>query len=170
MVYTISPALLREIEIDELYYFTDLLNIFAQRSSPYKVAMDKKKVALRDYAEIINHNTPLIKHWLECMSFMPSPFERIETDIEHIKCEEQRYLTLCKVTISQKKLIVYSKQNIQKYKCENNLVNFEDIPISILDKDDAVNEFTIKNNTTNNTFINSQIAQGQSKIKDSKNK
>lgn len=169
MVYTITPVLLKKIEKDELYYFTDLLNLFAQRSSPYKVAMDTKKIALKDYCEIKNHNTHLIKHWIECMSFMPSPFEKIEVNIENIECEEERYLKLCKETINQKKMIVYSKQNIEKHKCEHNIVCFEEITITILDKDDAVKEFEVKDSTTNNTFINSQVAQGQSEIKDSNN-
>jgi hypothetical protein len=168
MVYTISPDIIRSIEKDEMYYFTDLLYVIAQRKSPFKIAIDNKSIVIEDYKSIDNHNRHLIKSWLDLMSFKPSPFEKVNIELKGINCEETRYLTLCKNTVSQQKIIFYSKQNINRYKCVLDIIDFEETEIKVLDKDDAIQEFS--NSEKGNIHIEkSQIALDGSQIIKSKN-
>lgn len=167
-VYTISPNLLRNIEKDEGIYFSDILFVFTQRTNPYKVSRDKKGDIISCY-ESIEENAFIIKTWLDLMSFKPSPFETIDIDLENIGCEETKFLKLCKATNGQNKLILYSNQDIKKFRLDNGLIIFEDIAISILDRDLARNELNeiIK---SGDTYINSQVAKNNSNISDSNNK
>ncbi len=68
-----------------------------------------------------------------------------------------------------KKIIVYSPQNITKHKCEKNIIQFENTAISVLDRDEARNELFVapKNG---DTYINSQVAKNNSQISKSQNK
>jgi len=66
-------------------------------------------------------------------------------------------------------MIIYSLQNIKKYKCNNNSILFEDCIISLLDKENARYDVnTILNR--GDIIINSQVAKDNSQISDSENK
>ena len=103
------------------------------------------------------------------MSFKPSPFEQITVDLSHIDCEETKFLKICKETKNQNKLIVYTQQNLNKHKCENSFVLFEETAIQILDRDEARNELLILPKS-GDTYINSQVAKNHSQIIESQNK
>jgi hypothetical protein len=166
-VYTISPDLLRNIEKDELVYFTDILFIFTLRSNPYKVSKDRNGDVIDSY-EAIKENGETIKTWLDMMSFKPSPFEIIDVDLSNISCEETKFMKICKETKNQNKMILYSQQNLINHECNNSLVFFEKTVITILDRDEAKLELSTIINQ-GDTYINSQVAKGSSKISKSKN-
>jgi len=167
-VYTISSDLLKSIESGEGVYLTDILFVFTNRSNPYKVAKDKGGHIIDLYQKVQN-NGDIIKTWLDLMSFKPSPFETIDVDLKGIESEEIVFLKLCKETKSQNKLIVYTIQNINAHVCENCIVYFEGTSIHILDRDLARGEL-VDADRGGDTYINSQVTQGNSQINKSENK
>ena len=167
-IYTITPDLLRNIEKDESFYMTDILFVFTNRSNTYKVSKDNNGEVINCYESITN-NGEIIKTWLDLMSFKPSPFETIDVDLGGIQCEETKFLKICKETQNYNKLILYSSQNIRNYICNNNIVQFENKAIQILDRDQARQELAPMQKI-GDTYINSQVAQNGSQINDSVNK
>jgi hypothetical protein len=167
-VYTISPDLLRNIEKEEGVYFTDILFVFTNRANPNRVAKDKNGDVINSYLAIEN-NSDIIKTWLDLMSFKPSPFEPIDVDISQIDCEERKFLKVCKETNGQNNFILYSPQNLKRFKCVNNIVLFEETAIRVLDRDEAKTEF-LPISSTGDTYINSQVAKQNSQIVKSDNK
>lgn len=167
-VYTVSPDLLKNIDKEDGIYFTDILFVFTQRGNPFKVAKDKNGNVIECYKRI-SINGDIIKTWLDLMTFRPSPFETINVDLSAIQCEETKFFKVCKETKGQNKLILYSIQNLQKYSCRDSIVMFEDVGIQILDRDIARNELLVASKG-GDTYINSQVAQGNSQISKSQNK
>ncbi|HZY36729.1 MAG TPA: hypothetical protein VFE53_08785 [Mucilaginibacter sp.] len=166
-VYTISPDLLRNIEKEEGVYFTDILFVFTQRNNHFKVSRDKKGHVIDAYLKIVP-NADIIKTWLDLMSFKPSTFEHIDVSFKDIDCEETKFFKLCKETKDQNKIIYYSAQNIKKYNCTDHLVYFEETAITVLDRDLAKQELN-QSNKNGDTYINSQVAKGNSNINKSTN-
>jgi len=144
------------------------LFVFTQRTNSFKVSKDTKGDIINSYLAI-EKNGDTIKTWLDLMSFKPSPFEQITVDLSHIDCEETKFLKICKETKNQNKLIVYTQQNLNKHKCENSFVLFEETAIQILDRDEARNELLILPKS-GDTYINSQVAKNHSQIIESQNK
>ena len=142
--------------------------VFTQRTNSFKVSKDTKGDIINSYLAI-EKNGDTIKTWLDLMSFKPSPFEQITVDLSHIDCEETKFLKICKETKNQNKLIVYTQQNLNKHKCENSFVLFEETAIQILDRDEARNELLILPKS-GDTYINSQVAKNHSQIIESQNK
>jgi len=167
-VYTVSPDLLRNIEKDEGVYFTDILFVFAQRANTFKVSKDRNGDVIRTY-ESIEENGEVIKTWLDLMSFKPSPFESIDVDLTGILCEETKFMKMCKETRSQSHLILYTRQNLTKHVCVDNVVVFEDTAIRVLDRDEARLALT-PTTISGDTYINSQVAKDNSEIKGSQNR
>lgn len=167
-VFTISPDLLENIQEDEKIYLTDILFVFTQRGVLHKVAKDKNGEILDIYRSIDN-NADIIKQWLELMSYTPSKFENINTDLNQIKCIESKFIELCYSTKNIKQIIVYSLQNIKKFECANNTVNYKNDNITVFDRDGATNILTSKSTIISNNYINSQVAQNGSSINDSNN-
>jgi hypothetical protein len=168
-VYTISPDLLRNIEKDEGIYLSDILFVFTTRGNDYKVSKDRNGDVINSY-KAIGNNGDIIKVWLDLMSFKPSPFYDVDVDLSQIACEETRFMKVCKEVKVQNKLIMYSHQNLKKYECPNNKVNFENKIITVLDKDEAKNELTNTTLIGGDTIINSQVVKDGSIMMDSKNK
>lgn len=165
-IFTVSPDLLENIEEDEKIYLREILFVFTNSGTQYKVAKDKKSEILDIYKSIQN-NADFIKVWLELMSFQPARFEKIDVDLSSIDCSETKFLELCHATNNNKDLIVYSKQNLKKHICNNSLVEYKGNQIKILDKDDA--NLILNNKQQSNTFIQSQVAMNGSQIIDSNN-
>jgi hypothetical protein len=165
-VYTVSPDLLRNIEKEEGIYFTDILFTFTQRTNPYKITRDKKGDVIKSYLSI-EKNGEIIKTWLDLMSFNPSPFESIDVDLSDFECEESKFFKLCKETKNQNKLILYTQQNLLKFKCVNSFVNFEGVDLHILDRDEARKE--LNSSINGDTYINSIVAKNNSSVSNSKN-
>lgn len=166
-VYTITPDLLRSIGEEDGIYLTDILFVFTSRNNPFKVAIDNNGVII-DYYKSVENNAETIAFWLNLMSFKPSPFELINVDLSNIDCEETKFMKVCKETLNQRKLVLYTYQNLVNFKCENGTVIFEDTVINILDRDIARNELT-PTITMGDTIINSQVAKDNSNINKSKN-
>lgn len=166
-IFTISPDFLRDIASEEKTYFTDVLFVFTQRGNSFKVTKDKNGEVLSIYRSI-EHNADIIKTWLELMSYTPSRFEKIDVDVSLIDCLETKFIKICKETKNEKKLIVYSKQNIKKFEAVDDTIEFENVKISVYDRDEAQVELnrTVK---TGDVIINSQVAKGGSSIEGSKN-
>lgn len=168
MIYTISPDLLRNIEPGNGIYFSDILFVFSIRGNPYKITKDKHGEILNCY-KTIKENSEIIKCWLDLMSYLPSPFETIDVDIRGIECEETKFLKICKETNGEKKLVLYSLQNVKKYPITQNRLVFEEVAIDLLDRDAILIELKPKDKN-GDTYVNSQVAKNGSNITDSKNK
>lgn len=167
MVYTLSPDFLQNLEEEDGIYLSDVLFQFTNRHNPLKITKDNKGLIFDDYSKIAIEN-PHIKTWLDIMSFTPAPFVKINVDLSGFDCTESKYLKLCKETNGQKKMIIYSLQNIEKFNCENNSIIYEDCPIDLLDKDNARYELNSILNR-GDIIINSQVAKNNAEIKDSEN-
>ena len=167
-IFTISPDLLNGIEEDEQVYFTDILFIFTQKNSKYKVAKDRNGEILDRYRGI-EKNADTIKVWLEFMSFKPSKFEKVNIELSDIACEETKFFHLCANTKNSKEIIMYSKQNIKKFECHNDIVNYNNISVKVFDRDEAKSLF-FESITIQNNYNNSQVANNVSTITDSNNK
>jgi hypothetical protein len=167
-VFTITPDFFRNIQEDERNYFSNILFVFTNKTNEFKVSKDINGEILNIYKDI-KENGEVIKTWLDLMSFTPSSFEKINVDISNIDCYDTKFLKLCKETRGFNNLIVYSLQNITKFKCEENKINFEETLISIYDRDTASIELN-KNKSEIIKIKKSQVALGGSTIKKSKNK
>ena len=169
MVCTISSDLLENIEKDELVYFSDLLMVFTNKSNSHKVAKDKNNLIFEKY-ENIEKNLEYIKLWLELMSFTPSSFEKIDVNLEGINCNEHFFVELCKNTIGERKMIVYSLQSIKKFELNSNTLEKDGIEIEVLDRDTAKELLSSKTIINGDIITNSQVAKQGSKIIKSENK
>jgi|688.fasta_scaffold152460_2 hypothetical protein len=167
-IYTITPDFFKNIQEDERNYFSNILFVFTNKTNNYKVSKDVNGEILNIYRDI-EENGEVIKTWLDLMSFTPSSFEKINIDISSIDCYDTKFIKLCKETIGYNNLIVYSIQNISKFKCEEKKINFEETTINIFDRDDASIELNQNQNEIIN-IIKSQVALGGSTIKKSRNK
>lgn len=168
MVCTISSDLLENIEKNELIYFSDLLMVFTNKSNNHKVARDKNNLVFVKY-ENIKENLEYVKLWLELMSFTPSSFEKIDVDLEGIECNESFFVELCKNTNGERRMIVYSLQNIKKFELNSNILEKDGVEIEILDRDSA-KELVSKKLVVNGDIItNSQVAKEGSRIIKSEN-
>ena len=167
-VFTITPDFFRNIQEDERNYFSNILFVFTNKTNEFKVSKDINGEILNIYKDI-KENGEVIKTWLDLMSFTPSSFEKINVDISKIDCYDTKFLKLCKETRGFNNLIVYSLQNITKFKCEENKIKFEETLISIYDRDTASIELN-KNKSEIIKIKKSQVALGGSTIKKSKNK
>lgn len=166
-IFTITPGFLENIGDGESSYLADILFVFSNKNNSFKVSKDKNGSILDIYRSIEN-NSHIIKTWLDLMANTPSPFEKVDVNIEDILCMETKFIKICKETKGFNNLIVYSFQNIQEFKCNNKYINYEGINIKVYDRDDANSELNKSYSTTNN-YINSQVATDNSQITDSNN-
>lgn len=166
-IFTVAPDLLRNIEEGEYVFFSDILFVFSQQSNPFRVTKDKNGDVISIYSGI-KENADIIKTWLDLMANKPSPFEKIDIDISDIECEETKFVKICKETKGQNQIIFYSRQNIRKFICESNIIQFEGKSLTVFDKFEAQQHLTKTDNSTIN-YINSQIAKDGSQINDSTN-
>ncbi|MCC9073699.1 hypothetical protein LNQ49_19140 [Flavobacterium sp. F-65] len=165
-LYTISPDFLSSINKDEQAYLSNILFVFSNKNNTFKVTKDRNSDIISIY-QAIQQNADIIKTWLECMSFSPNTFEKIDVDISNIACMETKFIKVCKETKANNNLIVYSTQNISKFNCLDKIIDYEGVNIKIFDRDDANLEL---NQNINNVYItNSQVATNGSKIIKSKN-
>lgn len=165
-IFTVSPDLLENIEEEEKIYLRDILFVFTNSGTQYKVAKDKKSEIIDIYRSIEN-NADIIKTWLELMSYQPARFEKIDVDLSDITCKETKFIELCNSTLNNKDLIVYSKQNFQKFICNNDFIEYKNQQIKVLDKDDA--NSILNNKQQTNFIIQSQVAMNGSQINESNN-
>lgn len=169
MTYTLYPDLFRLIkEIDDSIYIRDLITIFGISTNSHKIAKDSHGIVIDIYSNTESIYKDFFATFLDMIARNPSGFENIDVDISQIECEETKFITLCKATLGCNVMILYSIQNIKKYKIINNKLNFEDTEITILDRDEARVELN-KSKIENTTYNNSQIAINSSTISDSKN-
>lgn len=166
-IYTIAPDLLRNIEKDEYFYFTDILFVFCNRENTLKFAKDKDGLVIKAYEEIEN-NTEIISTWLSLLSFKPFPFEEVIVDLDLIDCEETKFLKVCKSTLGQNKIIFYTKQNVLKNPINSDsIISFENTNVLVLDKDEARKEINLNSQIYN--IQNSQVALNNSQLNNSNN-
>lgn len=136
-IYTISPNTLREIDEKSLFYYRSLLFKFI--SGAHKVAVDRDGHAIDIYSSI-EQNRDIIQSWLNLMSYSPSRFESIPVNIRYLDDEERKFLSLCKATKGQHKMIVSSRQSVRCQVDCNNFTEFEGEMIEILNREEAISE------------------------------
>ena len=146
---------MRSLEEKDLYYFRNLLFLFT--CGVHKVATDNEGVVWDIYSNI-RRNREIIHTWLSLMSYKPSHFVVVPVNISEIDDEELKFLTLCKSTNGQKKMIVSDLQSLRCSLDCDNCTTVDGVKVHIMDKDEAVNEVAVNNNHT--TIIDSVIANG----------
>lgn len=159
-VYTVTADLLRNLHAKEgsAIYIADVLFVFTNTLSSHKVAKDKYGESIKNYNQI---NDDTIKTWLDLMSYQPSQFEEIDVDVRGYD-EKHVFLKICKETMSENKIIFYSKQSIYGCDCQSNLIEYEGKKLTVMDRDDVRRELNLSPNTI--SITSSVIASNGSKI------
>jgi hypothetical protein len=166
--YTLSNCILNNIELDKKY-ITDVLMVFTQQSNPFKVALDKGDKILGLYETVAQKNE-FAAYWLSLMSMKPSSFESIDIETNDDVNEEEIFLKVCSSTKSQQKLIVMSHESWQYYRYDSpKVITYNNIPVRVFDRDEAISELNPTNSTTSIMATNSTVAIDGSIIEDSKN-
>lgn len=163
-VYTVSPCLMRHNGDNDLRYIRDVLFMFVNRE--HKVAIDNNGCVLDIYNNIPDHDG-IIHAWLNLMGYKPTRFESVLVDLSLLQNEEDKFLTLCKDTKGQHKMIVYSIQNLQCKVDKRNCTSKDGIIIELFDRDGAVDELHARV-TVNNFNLNDSIIAGGN-VKNSNN-
>ena len=166
--YTLSKCIKSSLEIGKKY-ITDLIMVFTQESNPCKIAIDKTNRVISIY-ETIGQENEFFANWLTLMSYQPSNFETINISINDMCSDEEVFLKVCSSTKSQNKIIVHSHEGWENVKYENgNTILYNDIPITVLDRDEAILELNTPNSSTINAY-GSVVATDNSSIHDTRNR
>lgn len=163
-VYTVSPCLMRHDGDNDLSYIRDVLFLFV--TSEHKVAIDNNGFVLDIYNNIQDHDG-IIHAWLNLMGYKPARFESVPVDLSLLQDEEDKFLTLCKNTKGQHKMIVYSIQNMQCEVDKSNCTTKDGIIIELFDRDGAIDELHTCITVNNYNLYDSIIAGGN--VKNSNN-
>jgi hypothetical protein len=163
--YTIKTSVLEKSL--EKRYVANILYVFVQDNS-YKIAVDSKGKVLDLYRKLIEDGSYIVSDWIKYLTEKPVSIESIEVALDNIQCIEELFLMLCSKTKGGSKMIIDSHQEWKKY-CYNseNIIEFENVPIKIFDKEEAIEE--LRNKGTFINASNSLIAVNQSTISKSKN-
>lgn len=151
-IYTISDCILNEMEAEDIYYWIKLL--FPLAEGKHKVAQDRNGLIFSYYTP---KNKEIMHTWLSFMSYKPSHFELIPIDLAPIP-EGEKFIALCAATNGTKKMIVNSIPSFPFDLDEENIIDYNNKPVKILDKDEAIDEITPQ--TVTNEINNSVIANG----------
>ncbi len=141
-VYTISKCFFSDRL--EKKYISDLLNLFAASTNPFKVAVDKTKRVI-DIYEVCAKYDQFIAYWLSLMSYQTSSFEVINVSVSSDIDDYEVFLCVCSRTKSKKDLIVFSCETsplMEKFEGEGEgeYKVYDGIRIRVLDRDDALCE------------------------------
>lgn len=167
--FTISPQFLRQIDRDSLFYFADVLFVFPQTTNDFKVAIDRDGHILDIYKNIDNHKD-LIKAWLDLLANNKASFEFIDASIGEFRDEIKKALELCYEVNGSKQLIVFSRQDVKRYKIEDKAIVYNGEKIVIFDRDEIRLHFSKRPIINNYTIENSQIATTGGALNQSNNK
>lgn len=153
-IYTLSINYIDGVGGDQSH----LYNVFLKFSNPsceHKAAMDKNKKLLSKYISASATNVDL-QTWLDWMSRKKEThFEIIDVNIPENITDEEMYLIVASATNPQKKVIVSSHQYWQNFEYINgcNKIKYRNNEVTILDKEEALNELISLDNKTNNISI-----------------
>lgn len=164
--YTVCNCLIENAKI-ETKYLTDVLFVFTQQTNTHKVALDSANRILAIYERIASENSH-IATWLDLMTKVPSPFERVKIDVPESVSEDELFLLVCSSTNEQRKILVYSHQrwNDCEY-VEKNLMKYKEVSMNVYDRDEAIEELKEKSVSITN-ISDSIIAQENSQISEVK--
>jgi hypothetical protein len=169
--YTLSNCLLENLDAGKVY-ISDILMVFTQQNNPFKVALDKSD-RIMDLYQKAGEKDYNVAYWLTLMSYKPSSFEIINVDTSSSLNEEEVFLSVCSKTKSQQKMIVYSHEGWQYYGYSSaNVVHYNDIPVQVYDRDEAIRELNTSLAPKSLTTIyatDSVIAADHSSISETKN-
>lgn len=156
-IYTLSLNFLKQLESSDMPYLASILFCFTNEQHPDKLAVDKNKIILSTYREIVNERFgDIIKTWVDMLSYIPSSMEKINVDLSEIEdCE--KCLLLCSKTNGVKQMIVYSLGSIGMTVNDQNCIRYNDNLIKLIDKDEAK---SILNQNTGLYISNSIVANG----------
>lgn len=161
--YTLSDCVLKNLNNCDKY-ITDLVLVFTNSQNNLKIILDKDN-KIMDLYKIAAQTNYDASYWLTLMSHKVQKFETINVDTLSISDSEELFLKVCSKTKNQQKLIVDSHQNWRNFNYKTtNVIEYNNIPLTILDKDDAIFEL---NQQTQQTIIfanNSILATQNSSI------
>lgn len=155
-IYTVSLNFLENLEPSEMSYLGCILFCFTNEQHPDKLAVDKNKVILDKYKEVVHERfADIIRSWVDMLSYVPSSMEKIDVDLRDITNKEDLCLELCSNINGTKKMIVYSMASLNSIIDGDNCITYNGHKIKFLDRDEAkrvLNENIVYN------ISNSQVA------------
>lgn len=162
--FTLSKDLLENLE--HKIHYCDILFVLVQ-SNPFKIAIDKSNQILDVYSDLASKNNS-IKTWLDFMANEPSSYEKIDVELPAGLDHKELFLKVCKATVNQKNLLIYSHQNWKNYNyTKQNQIEYDSCAINMIDRDEAIQ--VLKSPTTTIYADHSVVAAGSSTISDAKN-
>lgn len=158
-IFVVSSCFLENL--NSKIYLTEVLLKFTQMNS-LRVGIDTEKKLIDIYSQIAE-NKPEVASWLALMSYEPTSFEEIIKIDPSISDKTEMFLFVCKSIVDNNSMIVNSIQRFHNFETlGNKKIKYMDKIISILERDDAVEEFRAKYNTVN--IHNSIVANDGSSI------
>lgn len=137
-IYTVSLNFLENLEISEMSYIGCVLFCFSNNQHPDKLAVDKNKIILNKYIDVVDSRfADIIRSWVDMLSYIPSSIEKIDVDLTEITDTEEMCLALCSSTKGSKQLIVHSIGLLESSVDASNCISYKGCTIKVLDKDEA---------------------------------
>lgn len=155
-IYTVSLNFLENLAPSEMSYLGCILSCFTNDQHPDKLAVDKNRIILDKYIDVVDERfADIVKSWVDMLSYIPSSMEKIDVDLRNITNKEELCLALCSSINGTKQMIVYSMATLKADIDDDNCVSYNGHRIKILDRDEAkrvLNEHIVYN------ISNSQVA------------
>lgn len=137
-IYTVSLNFLENLEQSEMSYLGCILYCFTNEQHPDKLAVDKNKVILAKYIDVVDQRfADIIKSWVDMLSYIPSSMEKIDVDLRNITNKEEMCLALCSSINGTKQMIVYSMASLNSVIDGDNCILYNGNKIKIFDRDEA---------------------------------
>lgn len=138
-VYTLCDCIFKMYDHLAKIHISDVLWKFTQANA-YKIALDESDRIMSIYEKHAEVN-PAIAVWLIQMAREPKSFEPIKVEVDDIQTDDELFLRVCSSVKNTSKAIVFSHQRWNDYKySEPQIIVYNEIPITIYDKDEAVAE------------------------------
>ncbi len=137
-IYTVSLNFLDNLETSEMSYIGSVLFCFTNNQHPDKLAVDKNKIILNKYIDVVDSRfADIVRSWVDMLSYIPSSIEKIDVDLTGITDNEEICLALCSGINGTKQMIVYSMAALKTDIDNDNCVSYHGHRIKILDRDEA---------------------------------
>lgn len=165
-IFTLKSSVLKELNSNRRV-ISGILYSFSSEFTDKTIAVDDQNILLSEYAEIAE-KCEHVAGWLDLISKFHDPlYVKIPIKKELIENDESIYFVICTGTKNERVIIVDSHQEWQHHEyASEGIILFEELPIKILDKNEAVKELqetkTTINNIQNETIMGDKIKSKKS--------